>query len=153
MPPRKFVNGMKRPEKSGRKPGTPNVVTGLVKEAIIIAAEFAGNYFANKPGTKAHPHYVHKTELAGMAAYLAQQAIEYPRSFMPLVARVLPLQINMKTEKTAKVVYRNVDEMREALRSRGFDEATIDLMMGSKRLPPGVTPKMIEAVANEENED
>src|SRR5271154_656407 len=85
----RFKRGMKRPANSGRKPGQISQTTQIVKEAILIAAELAGNYFRDTPGTKKNPYHVnvHDMQVAGMAAYLTEQAIEYPRSFMPLVAR------------------------------------------------------------------
>ena len=89
----------------------------------------------------------------GMTAFLAQQAIMYPRSMIPLVARILPLQINVRTEKPTPVVYKTVEECRAALKARGFDDQTIDAMMGSKRLPPGVTPKMIEHIQQQEDNE
>lgn len=54
----------------GRKKGTPNKVTGTLKDMILTALATAGG-----------------------EAYLAKQAKENPNAFMALVGRVLPLQV------------------------------------------------------------
>lgn len=54
----------------GRKPGTPNKITGALKDEILQA-------LAN----------------AGGVDYLAEQATKNPVAFMGLVGRVLPLQV------------------------------------------------------------
>jgi hypothetical protein len=54
----------------GRKPGTPNKLTGEVKAMILEALEQAGG-----------------------VAYLASQAVETPAAFLSLVGKVLPLQL------------------------------------------------------------
>jgi hypothetical protein len=58
----------------GRKKGTPNKLTGQLKEMILEAAEKAGGE-------------------GGTVAYLEQQAKENPGPFMALLGKVLPLQI------------------------------------------------------------
>lgn len=59
--------------KTGRKKGTPNKTTALLKDAILKAAETAGN--------------------GDIAVYLAGQAKDNPGPFMALLGKVLPLQI------------------------------------------------------------
>lgn len=58
----------------GRKKGTPNKVTALLKDAILQA------------GAAAHPD--------GMVGYLTKQANESPAAFMTLLGKVLPTQIS-----------------------------------------------------------
>jgi hypothetical protein len=57
----------------GRKPGIPNKANGLLRDAIIQAAEEAGGR-------------------DGMVGYLTQQAKKHPAAFLSLIGRVLPLQ-------------------------------------------------------------
>lgn len=57
----------------GRKKGTPNKTTALLKDAILMAAREAGGGGDN-----------------GIAAYLQQQATENPGPFMSLLGKVLP---------------------------------------------------------------
>ena len=57
----------------GRKAGTPNKTTALLKDAILKAATDAGN--------------------GDLAQYLRGQAQENPAAFMALLGKVLPLQM------------------------------------------------------------
>ena len=59
--------------KTGRRKGTPNKTTALLKDAILKAATDAGD--------------------GDMAAYLKKQAIDNPGPFMSLLGKVLPMQI------------------------------------------------------------
>lgn len=58
----------------GRPKGKPNKTTALLKDAILKAGELAGG--AN-----------------GLVGYLTTQAQINPASFLPLLGKVLPLQI------------------------------------------------------------
>jgi hypothetical protein len=62
----------------GRKKGTPNKLTGQLKEMILEAAELAGNDLGGEGGT---------------IQYLRTQATLQPAAFMTLLGKVLPLQI------------------------------------------------------------
>ena len=63
----------------GRKKGTPNKTTRLLKEAVIQAAEETGNPASgNEGGTVGYCRWLAETE---------------PKSFATLLGRVLPLQI------------------------------------------------------------
>ena len=58
----------------GRKPGIPNKANGLLRDAIIQAAEEAGGK-------------------GGIVGYLTHQARKHPAAFLALIGRVLPLQV------------------------------------------------------------
>lgn len=58
----------------GRPKGIPNKTTTLLKEAILEAAALAGGE-------------------GGLVGYLALQASENPQSFIPLLGKVLPMQV------------------------------------------------------------
>lgn len=62
-----------RPKTGGRKKGTPNKITALLKDEILQAA------------SDAHPE--------GRVGYLTQQAQENPTAFMTLLGKVLPTQV------------------------------------------------------------
>jgi hypothetical protein len=62
----------------GRPKGTPNKTTALLKDAILKAAEAAGNKVGDE----------------GMVSYLTQQAEDNPGPFMALLGKVLPMQIS-----------------------------------------------------------
>lgn len=61
----------------GRPKGSPNKTTALLKDAILKAAEQAGNRVGDN----------------GMVSYLEKQAQENPGPFMSLLGKVLPMQI------------------------------------------------------------
>lgn len=61
----------------GRPKGVPNKTTALLKDAILKAAEAAGN----------------KVGSDGLVSYLEWQAAENPGPFMALLGKVLPMQV------------------------------------------------------------
>lgn len=78
--------------KTGRKKGTPNKTTALLKDAILKAATDAGG--------------------GDMAVYLQQQAIENPGPFMALLGKVLPMQVTGDPENPIGIVFKTVYENR-----------------------------------------
>lgn len=58
----------------GRKKGVPNKTTALLKDAILQAATQAGGK-------------------DGLVGYLTTQATTNPQSFLPLLGKVLPMQV------------------------------------------------------------
>lgn len=71
----------------GRKKGTPNKTTALLKDAILEAATLAGGK-------------------EGLVGYLTMQASANPGPFMALVGKVLPLQVGGDPENPLKVIHR-----------------------------------------------
>lgn len=65
------------PPSPGRPKGVPNKTTQLLKDAILKAAEQAGNKVGDD----------------GLVSYLEVQATENPGPFMSLLGKVLPMQI------------------------------------------------------------
>jgi hypothetical protein len=61
----------------GRPKGALNKTTALLKDAILKAAERAGNKVGND----------------GLVSYLEVQATENPGPFMALLGKVLPMQV------------------------------------------------------------
>lgn len=70
------------PVSPGRPKGSPNKTTALLKDAILKAAEQAGN----KVGTE------------GLVSYLEEQAMLNPGPFMGLLGKVLPMQLASDSE-------------------------------------------------------
>lgn len=58
----------------GRKKGTPNKTTALLKDAILLAAEQAGGK-------------------GGLVGYLKMLALSEPSAFASLLGKVLPTQV------------------------------------------------------------
>jgi hypothetical protein len=73
----------------GRKPGIPNKANGLLKDAIIQAAEEAGGR-------------------EGIVGYLTQQAKRHPQTFLGLLGRVLPLQVQAHSEGSVRITIRHI---------------------------------------------
>ncbi len=63
----------------GRKKGTPNKITALLKDDILQAA------------SDAHPE--------GRVGYLTQQAKENPTAFLTLLGKVIPTQVEGSGDK------------------------------------------------------
>ena len=83
--PNQMIKGERR---GGRKKGTPNKVTRVLKEAILLAGEQAGNKVGNQ----------------GLVSYLQHHAEENPVAYMSLLAKVLPLQVADSQEQPIRVV-------------------------------------------------
>lgn len=78
--------------KTGRAKGTPNKTTALLKDAILQAAEKAG-------------------DKDGLVGYLTTQARANPGPFMALLGKVLPMQIaNADGEKLTVQIVRYGDD-------------------------------------------
>lgn len=76
----------------GRKKGTPNKTTALLKNAILKAAENAGNRVGSE----------------GLVSYLEDQAEKNPVAFMGLLGKVLPLQLSGDAENPVMAITRIV---------------------------------------------
>lgn len=61
----------------GRPKGSQNKTTALLKDAILRAAEKAGNKVGDE----------------GLVSYLEDQAEKSPRQFLALLGKVLPMQL------------------------------------------------------------
>lgn len=77
--------------KTGRAKGTPNKTTALLKDAILKAAELAGNK-------------VDEDGNGGLIAYLQVQAIQNPGPFMSLLGKVLPMQVTGADDGPIQIV-------------------------------------------------
>lgn len=85
----------------GRKKGTPNKTTALLKDAILTAATNAGG-----------PE--------GLVGYLQAQSIANPGPFMALLGKVLPMQVTGEDGGPIAVQHMTDDDLaRIAAASRG----------------------------------
>jgi hypothetical protein len=115
--------------RGGRKAGTPNKVTGSLKEAILLAAEAVGADGKGKDG---------------LLGYLTSLARRHPAIFVPLLGRVLPLQIDQKTEQKAVVHYETLEERRAAMIAKGWSPASV------AALEEAMEPKFLRDMREEE---
>lgn len=120
----------------GRQKGTPNKLPGLLKDAIVEAARLAGSYCRDRPA---------KDDLVN---YLAHQARYTPQSFLPLLGRVLPMQIEgdgknlVMIDKIEMVVIRGRDDAEPA----GGDDEVLTSIEGTGTVlavdgPSGEVPR------------
>jgi hypothetical protein len=93
-------------KKRGRKPGVPNRITTVLKDAIVIAATEVGE---NRRGKD------------GLTGYLRWLAKNEPKSFAALLGRVLPYHIVGKLEHEHRQ-YVDKEEVLDALKERGLDK-------------------------------
>ena len=75
-------NGCRGRAGPGRPKGSQNKVSGILKDAVLLAAENAGNEDGGN----------------GLVSYLQKQAVEHPTAFMTLLGKVLPLQVSAEVE-------------------------------------------------------
>lgn len=90
---RKSKRGGKRPG-SGRKKGKPNQLSGLLKDAILKAADNAGGK-------------------EGLVGYLEKQATANAGPFMALLGKVLPMQVTGEDGGAVAVAFKTVYESRK----------------------------------------
>jgi hypothetical protein len=127
----KFEKGQKRLPKAGRRGGSPNRTTGLLKEAVLLAAELEGDIALQEFKNAAQLHREGDLEAAkrgGLVGYLRYVARHYPPSFVTLLSRVLPLQV--RVDARTESVIRTVGEIREKMARRGVPlEAVAPLLI------------------------
>ena len=97
----KVARGEKRGR--GRPKGARNVLTRVISDAILLAAEQVGEDGKGK---------------GGLVGYLKRVAKKDQKAFCPLLGRVLPLQVQV--ENKTEVRYKSVDEVRAELEARGI---------------------------------
>ena len=70
----------------GRKKGTPNKITALLRDAILQAATDAGN--------------------GDLVKYLQTQAEKNPTAFLALLGKVLPLQVAGDADNPLEMIHK-----------------------------------------------
>jgi hypothetical protein len=111
--PHRFKKGEPRPAKAGRRRGVPNRITMAMKDAIIAAAESAGEkkYSPKTKGfTRCGPN--------GLFGYMRHLALHREELFTPLLSKVLPMHVS-----SAAVTrnYKTEAEVRQLCAERGVD--------------------------------
>jgi hypothetical protein len=125
----KFKKDENRPPNAGRRRGSINKTTGLLKEAILRAAELEGDVslkdLENSP-----------LERGGLVGYLRYIARNYPEKFVAsLLARVLPMQVSI--DARSETVCRTVSEVKEEMARRGIPlDAVAPLLIEAPKAKP-----------------
>lgn len=86
--------GRPKPSNSGRKKGTPNKNTKLLKDAILAASELAGIEVCGK-----------KSGVDGSVEYLKFLAVNHPPAFAGLLGKVLPTQITGDPDNPVSIIH------------------------------------------------
>ena len=106
----KFKKDENRPPNAGRRRGSINKTTGLLKEAILLAAELEGDVSLQDAKNSALLYRESDKEAAkkrgGLLGYLRYIARVHPQSFVGLLNRVLPMQV--RVDARSETVYRTV---------------------------------------------
>ena len=92
-----------RQKTGGRRRGTPNRNTQLLREVVLLAAAAAGSEKGKN----------------GLFLYLKGVAKKKPAIFVPLLGKILPLQVESQQISKTEVTYRGAAEIREELIRRG----------------------------------
>lgn len=134
----RFEKGQERSPSAGRRRGSPNRTTGLLKEAVLLAAELEGDVSLQGFKRAAQLHQETDQEAAkrgGLVGYLRYVARKHPQSFVTLLNCVLPLQV--RVDAHSQTVVRTVSEIREAMARRGVPlEAVVPLLIDQQAAQP-----------------
>jgi hypothetical protein len=124
----KFKKGNKRG--AGRPPGATNKTTQILKDALLNAASELGFLdevtLLDDDGQPTEVIKMVKTGKDGMQGYLEWVGINHPRTFVALLGRVLPTQLNIKTASSLKVTYKTVAEANKALKDAGITDVMVN---------------------------
>ena len=133
-------NGFQKghPKMGGRKAGTPNKLTTSLKDDTLGAAEDVGMIreepIVDDKGNRTGGTRLLATGEGGRRGYLRWAAIHHPASFIGLLARFIPAELNIKTDTRVTVDYGTMEERRAALVERGIDPDAIEKAMRPKFL-------------------
>ena len=111
--PNKQVKSAKRKPPAagmGRKKGSLNKTTALLKDAILMAARKAGSDNPDKP------------DKDGLIKYLQKQAIDNPTPFMGLLGKTLPKDLNVTVNQLEELTD---DQLREEIKRVASDLGTL----------------------------
>lgn len=157
-----YKKGQKPPPGAGRKKGTPNRTSGLIKDAISGACEKLGMlapiYYRRTDGTLSTRIIGWKpTGEGGAQGYMIWLGCNYPSAFAALIGRTIPLQLNANANINATVTEKYADADIAKMTLEEKLAAFRDAIGMTKALPVESTntPRMIEGevVERKESED
>ena len=103
-----------KPGNPGRAKGSENKIPKLLKDLIMQAGELEGSDGEGKDG------------MLGLLRRLAKEDL---RTYAMLLARIIPLQVEARTDMRVDVVYRSVEEVRAELEERGISMEAVQRLM------------------------
>lgn len=164
-PLRPFQKGKPKPPNTGRKLGTPNKTTKLIKDALTGSAEQLGMMepiYRMREITRSGRKVKVATEeiigwkatgKGGMTGYLVWLGQHYPRSYSVLLGRLLPIQVNAKMDIAPTVAekFSKIDVKSMTLAEK---MATMKEMIGlTQALPAPRQEDFVEGEFSEVSED
>src|SRR5262249_59579462 len=102
--------------KAGRAKGTQNKFTRLIKEAVAMAADNAGDFL--------HSHQ--KCQSMGLTGYLEWMSLQHPAVFAALIRMIYPTQHTVRAEDNRTEPYRSLEDARQALLRKGIPLSLIE---------------------------
>lgn len=84
--PQKDPRGGKR-DGAGRPVGSPNKLTAVLKDAVLMAAEQIGGYTINQETGK------RKRGKGGVVAFLVAAGLESPNALIGMLSKIMPTQV------------------------------------------------------------
>lgn len=127
---RKGPNGSVLPNgRSTSRKGSPNKVTTLLKDAILLAGQLEGDVALQTGEVKKMYSEVdaETVKRGGLVGYLRWLARNHPQVYGSLLARAMPLQI--KVDAFTQTVYSSVDEVREELVRKGVSLEAVRVLL------------------------
>jgi hypothetical protein len=102
-----------------------------LKEALLDAAEEVGEVeeteILDKDGNSTGQFSRKATGKGGLKGYLKWAAVHRANAFIPQLGRIMPMQVNVKTDiKPKRVPYRSYAEICDALRAKGIDPEVME---------------------------
>jgi hypothetical protein len=120
----KFKKGQKRPANAGRKRGSQNLTTRLIRDATILAAAQLGDLSGINGLSEAGV----EQGKDGLVGYLRHLGRMYPASFASLLGRLMPMQERVG-DADRKRPYRCIDSIERDIAARGYSFSHLGQLM------------------------
>ena len=101
----------------GSRKGVPNKTTRILKDALILAAEACGDLSGIYREDLSEMGIEHGEQ--GLVGYLKWVAKVHPKSFISILAKLLPIQ--HRVDSFSETVYRSVEELQHEVSQRGLN--------------------------------
>ncbi len=144
----RFQKGQKRPSKAGRKRGSQNLMTRLIKDAVILAGcqlgDLSGIENLSEEGVE------HGKD--GLVGFLRWAGKVHTAAFLALLGRIIPMQV-VSNEASERRVYHSLEEVERDIAARGFSIADFGrLLIEAKAIEAEATKNQTKGPASESNE-
>ena len=97
--------------------GVPNRTTRILKDAVLMAAEAAGD-LSGIPRENLSQEGVEQGK-TGLVGYLTWAAKCEPKAFLHILGKLIPVQ--MKVDSFTQTVYKSVEELQRDVTARGIN--------------------------------